>query len=90
MLNRRSLLTGLAAVFVAPAIIRTPGLLMPVRAQKVIPYRPLEMWVPAKGFTITITSSGPLNIGDKVNIPGFDEMTVVAVSNPYSATVARI
>ena len=90
MLNRRSLLTGLAAVFVAPAIIRTPGLLMPVRAQKVIPYRPLEMWVPAKWFTMTITSSGSLNIGDKMSIPGFGDMFVVAVSNANCATVAVI
>lgn len=31
MLQRRSLLAGLGLVLAAPAIIRTPGLLMPVR-----------------------------------------------------------
>ena len=31
MLSRRSLLTGLGALVAAPAVIRTPGLLMPVR-----------------------------------------------------------
>lgn len=30
--SRRSFLTGLAAVIAAPAVIRIPGLLMPVRA----------------------------------------------------------
>jgi len=30
-LNRRRFLTGLAAVACAPAIIRTPGLLMPIK-----------------------------------------------------------
>src|SRR5690348_6123223 len=31
-MNRRSFLTGLGALIAAPAVIRTPGLLMPVRA----------------------------------------------------------
>ena len=34
LLKRRGLLTGMAALFAAPAIIRTPGLLMPVKAAK--------------------------------------------------------
>lgn len=31
MINRRSVITGLAAAFAAPAIIRTPGILMPIK-----------------------------------------------------------
>ena len=32
MITRRSLVTGLASALAAPAVIRTPGLLMPVRS----------------------------------------------------------
>lgn len=35
MITRRSLLTGIASALAAPAVIRTPGLLMPVRSQAV-------------------------------------------------------
>lgn len=40
MINRRNFLTGLVATLAAPAIIRTPGLLMPVRK----PFGILRLW----------------------------------------------
>ena len=40
MITRRSALFGLGAALCAPAIIRTPGLLMPVRAVAALPQPP--------------------------------------------------
>lgn len=36
--RRKALIGGLATLFCAPAIIRTPGLLMPVKAEPVFPF----------------------------------------------------
>ena len=48
MLDRRGFLSGLAAALCAPAIIRTPGLLMPVKAVKGAPFwycnRTIRVW----------------------------------------------
>ena len=36
MISRRGLITGLIALVAAPAIIRTPGLLMPIKGIQII------------------------------------------------------
>jgi hypothetical protein len=41
MLGRRGLIAGFAAVLAAPAVVRTPGLLMPVRS---VPSLSLTEW----------------------------------------------
>lgn len=51
MIQRRGFLAGVGAFFAAPAIIRTPGLLMPVKMLRVDP-------VLYAITAITITSSG--------------------------------
>jgi hypothetical protein len=43
MIARRGFLTGLTAALCAPAIIRTPGLIMPVKAIKVP--RTTRVWI---------------------------------------------
>ena len=52
MISRRGLLTGLLSTLAAPAIIRTPGLLMPVR--RIVPVSPqwqiVEMLAQANGI----------------------------------------
>lgn len=40
-MNRRGFIAGLGALLAAPAIIRTPGLLMPVKVQ---PVEEMHMW----------------------------------------------
>ncbi len=49
-LNRRTFLTGALAALAAPAIIRTPGLLMPVRPLRLAAVQPIE---PALNGVIT-------------------------------------
>ena len=41
MIRRRSLIAGLGALLAAPAIIRTPGLLMKVKPLPVAPWLPM-------------------------------------------------
>jgi hypothetical protein len=38
-MNRRGFLKGVAALFAAPAIIKTTGLIMPVRNHNIMPYK---------------------------------------------------
>lgn len=58
MIQRRGFLAGLAAALAAPAIIRTPGLLMPVK-RVLVPKEALIVyswiWEPSVG---TITTTG--------------------------------
>lgn len=56
MLRRRGLLAGLGALLAAPAIIRTPGLLMPVRPLR----EPLWVGVDwASGPSTSVTWTAP-------------------------------
>jgi len=55
-MNRRGFLTGIIAAAAAPAIIRTPGLIMPIKPALVLP--PREIWdatIKQWGTGITIT-----------------------------------
>ena len=54
--SRRTLLGGLLATLAAPAIIRTPGLLMPVRVVR--PMFTLDDWVSRAGGYIDWNPSG--------------------------------
>lgn len=62
MISRRGFITGLASALAAPAIIRTPGLLMPIRAM--VPAAALSVTVVEKyiheahalGYSITVDS----------------------------------
>jgi hypothetical protein len=65
-MNRRGFLGGLLALGVAPAIIRTPGLLMPIRPERV-PFRTYKIegtatfegalgWNPVTGVICLFTS----------------------------------
>ena len=71
--NRRSFLIGLAAGITAPAIITTPGLLMPVK--KVV--LPVIFTGSAAGRILTIkdTVNGSLKIGDLISGKGIAEGT---------------
>ena len=60
-LSRRNILTGLATgLFCAPAIIRTPGLLMPIKAFVAEPDR-FSVWVvnwgDAKRYYVPVSTS---------------------------------
>jgi hypothetical protein len=58
-MNRRTLITGLVSLLAAPAIIRTPGLLMPIRPLDPLLVGPkfgIKEWLPAAA-------------GEKLNIP---------------------
>ena len=58
MLNRRSFFAGTAALLAAPAIIRTPGLLMPVKK------------IPSPWMSYG-TGSGLVDLGDTPSFPHF-------------------
>jgi len=49
MIPRRGLLAGLGALLAAPAIIRTPGLLMPVRPPPLVVG--VDLALPGRDFT---------------------------------------
>ena len=64
MLNRRALFGGLLATLAAPAIIRTPGLLMQVKAVKPTDY----MWsvvMPDGGVIIKFSNMYPSETCDE-------------------------
>lgn len=52
-MNRRGFLFGLSAALAAPAIIRTPGLLMPVKPQLKLP----EEYILTQGETVAYAAS---------------------------------
>lgn len=70
--NRRSFLIGLAAGITAPAIITTPGLLMPVK-KIVLP--PVVFTGSAAGRILTIKDAASLKIGDLIFGKGIAEGT---------------
>ncbi len=45
MITRRGVVSGLIGLLAAPAIVRTPGLLMPVRPVKAGPYEDAIAWI---------------------------------------------
>jgi hypothetical protein len=65
ILSRRKFFTGLAAglgILAAPSIIKTPGLLMPVKAQPTLSFAPGTYWVAGEqlyaGDFITLGQDG--------------------------------
>lgn len=51
-MNRRGFLFGMGAALAAPAIIRTAGLLMPIKPALVVPDLPLRVLAPVTGLVL--------------------------------------
>lgn len=75
MIPRRGLLAGLGALLAAPAIIRTPGLLMPVR--------------PVLGAAIGV-DLGPVKFTTGLSLYAGLKPTLLPWSHPYWATIKSI
>jgi hypothetical protein len=77
-MNRRTLITGLVSLLAAPAIIRTPGLLMPIR-----PLDPLlvgvkfgiKEWLPPDAWRDTVFVKWLIIGVDPYNGPVMEEVT---------------
>jgi hypothetical protein len=85
MIPRRGLLAGLGALLAAPAIIRTPGLLMPVKAVVLTP-SPQEVFNYWAGKRVLLVSAnGITHVGGKGRVME----RYAAMAEAHGATVER-
>lgn len=83
-LSRRGFLGSIIAAAVAPAIIRTPGLIMPIKpglvmARHALEVTPLVAGIIPAGSTMLIEYAAPVWVlkqwGDNINIADLQELT---------------